>query len=415
MRTTLFRKEALEHQQQRPLGDTILLRPLSFSLLTAFAVVSALAVLAFVTWGEYTRKATVKGYLAPTQGLIKVYAPEAGTLIEKHAHDGQVVRKGQPLFVLSTERSSRETTETQAAAIEQLRDRRDSLARSAEQQASIDQIQKRTVEEKLRGMQAELRQLDAEIQTQEQRVAGAKVILERNQALLEQHFVSPVQLQQRKDELLDQRGRLQSLQRNRMTLTRDLGALRLEHDSLDLKAQTQRAATEREMSTLTQQMTEYESRRNVVITAPSDGTVTTILAERGQMATPSVPLLSILPSGAQLEAQLLVPTRAVGFIAPKQSVALRYQAFPYQRFGSYRGRVTQVSRTLITPNEANLPVALEEPVYRVTVALLGQSVQAYGDAVPLQAGMLLDADVWIDRRRIIEWIFDPILSVSGRL
>jgi membrane fusion protein len=152
-----------------------------------------------------------------------------------------------------------------------------------------------------------------------------------------------------------------------------------------------------------------------VITAPCDGTATTILAERGQTATPSAPLLSILPSGAQLEAYLLVPTRAVGFIAPKQTVALRYQAFPYQRFGSYRGYVTQISRTLITPNEANLPVTLEEPVYRVTVALLAQSVQAYGDRVPLQAGMLLDADVWIDRRRIIEWIFDPILSVAGRL
>jgi len=33
----------------------------------------------------------------------------------------------------------------------------------------------------------------------------------------------------------------------------------------------------------------------------------------------------------------------------------------------------------------------------------------------LQAGMTLDADVRLDRRRLIEWLFDPLLSVTGRI
>jgi membrane fusion protein len=415
MRATLFRQDALEHQRQHPLGGTLALRPLSFGLLTLAAVAIAAAVIAFIAWGEYTRKATVKGYLAPTQGMIKVHAPESGRLIERHAREGQAVRAGEALFVLSTERSSRETQEAQAAAIAQLRERRESLLRSREQQAGIDAILKRTTEEKLRGMQAELRQLDAEIATQERRVASAHSALERQEALLEQRFVSPAQVQQKNDELLDQRGRLQGLQRNRLSLVRDTAALRSELGSLDLKARTQGEAIDREISTVTQQMTEYESRRNVVITAPCDGTVTTILAEQGQTAVPDTPLLSILPRGAALHAHLLVPTRAIGFVAQEQAVALRYAAFPYQRFGSYRGKVAEISRTLITPGEASLPVKLEEPVYRVTVALHAQSARAYSEDVPLQAGMLLDADIWIDRRRIIEWIFDPILTVTGRL
>jgi len=152
-----------------------------------------------------------------------------------------------------------------------------------------------------------------------------------------------------------------------------------------------------------------------VITAPDDGVVTTILAERGQSANTTIPLLSILPDGAQLQAQLLVPSRAIGFIEPGQTVAVRYQAFPYQRFGSYKGRVKEISRTLINPNEVNLPVSLNEAVYRVTVALNSQTVKAYSEDVPLQSGMLLDADVWLDHRRIIDWVFDPLYSVTGRL
>jgi membrane fusion protein len=54
-------------------------------------------------------------------------------------------------------------------------------------------------------------------------------------------------------------------------------------------------------------------------------------------------------------------------------------------------------------------------VYRVTVALEAQAVKAYGAELPLQAGMFLEADSWLERRRIIEWIFDPLDSITGRI
>jgi membrane fusion protein len=206
------------------------------------------------------------------------------------------------------------------------------------------------------------------------------------------------------------------MRRNTLRLLRPTCyVLRLELAANELKAKNQEAAIEGEISTKEQELTEYESRRNIVITAPSDGTVTTILASGGQNANAGNPLLSILPDGAVLEAQLLVPSRAIGFIALDQTVALRYQPFPYQRFGSYRGRIKEISRTLITPKDADLPVNLEESVYRVTVALDAQRVKAYGEDLPLQAGTLLDADIWLDHRRIIEWVFDPLFSVIGRI
>jgi len=169
------------------------------------------------------------------------------------------------------------------------------------------------------------------------------------------------------------------------------------------------------MSELTQQLTEADSRRAVVLTASADGTVTTILAEVGQTVNPGAPLLSILPQGAALEAELLVPTRAAGFIKPGQSVALRYQAFAYQRFGHHQGEVLRVGRSVIQPNETTVPMAVSEPVYRVTVRLPAQQMQAYGQAMSLQAGMAVDADIWLDRRRVIEWLFDPLLSITGRV
>jgi membrane fusion protein len=415
MRHALFRQEALDFHQAKLLGDVVLVRPLSVSLLTGVAVLIALTVVGFACWGEYTRKTHVTGYLEPNKGLIKVYAPQAGTLIEKHVTEGQAVKQGDILFVVSSERSSRETPEAQAAAMAQLRRRRASLQEEFAKQEYIDRIQFHAVQDRVRSMEAELVHLTVELELQEQRVASAADTAQRYRLLVAKSLAPEMQAQQKREELLDQQSKLHSLQRSRLTLEGEMHTLKRELASGDLKAKNQRAAIERQISALEQELTEYESRRQVVMRAPGDGVVTTILGVQGQNITTTTPLLSLVPAEAVLEAHLLVPSRAIGFIAPRQAVAVRYQAFPYQRFGSAKGHITAIAKTLITPNEVTFPVPLQEPVYRVTVALEAQTVTAYGVEMPLQAGMVLDADIWLEQRRIIAWVFDPLYSITGRL
>ena len=415
MRRELFRREALDFNREKSLGDVILVRPFSFSVLTGFAVFFAVLILAFAFFAEYTRKTHVVGYLAPDKGLIKIYAPQAGTLIEKKVKEGQTVKQGDTLFVLSTERSSRDNAEIQAATIAKLQERRARLNIELSKQGVIDGIQTQSANERVRGMQTELMQLRDEIGIQQQRVASAQSSVARYRTLMKNQFISAAQAQQKNDELLEQKARLQTLIRTRTALERDIKSLQHEATSGDLRASNQRSAIERDIAALEQELAEHEARRIIVITAPADGTVTAILAERGQTAQSQTALLSILPAGAKLEAQLLVPSRAIGFITTEQQVAVRYQAFPHQRFGSYHGHITEVSKTLIAPNETQLPIATGEAVYRVTVALEAQSVRAYNRDMPLQAGMLLDADIRLDRRRVIDWLFDPLISVAKKV
>ena len=71
------------------------------------------------------------------------------------------------------------------------------------------------------------------------------------------------------------------------------------------------------------------------------------------------------------------------------------------------------SHTVLAPDEVAIPgMAMQEPVFRVRAALESDSIQAYGERLPLQPGMLLSADVIIDRRSLMAWLFDPILAVS---
>jgi membrane fusion protein len=94
---------------------------------------------------------------------------------------------------------------------------------------------------------------------------------------------------------------------------------------------------------------------------------------------------------------------------------MRYEAFPYQRFGLYRGEIVQFSKSVLLPNEVNMPVPVSEPVYQVHVKLDSQAVNAYGSEVMLQSGMLLSADIVLEQRSLLNWLFEPILSLRGRL
>jgi membrane fusion protein len=414
MRSSLFRPEALDAQRERQLGDVLLARAPALSVLAAAAVLIALGIVAFGWFAQYTRKAHVPGYLAPTEGLIKVQAPQAGTLVGKHVGEGRRVARGDTLFVLSTERASPQAHEAQAAAIAQLRERRASLAREIEQQALLAQLARHELQQRRRGLATELEQLQSAIATQQERLASSRATLERHAELARQRFISEAQLAQQREQLLDQQARLQALERSRTALQRESASLDSAVAATAPKAASDRAAVERGISAIEQELTEYEARRTIVVTAPADGVVTTILAERGQSVAAGAPLLSILPAGATLQAQLLVPSRAAGFLAAGQPVALRYQAFPFERFGSARGVVQEISRSLIAPGDAALPLTLDEPAYRVTVALQRQSVHAYRKEFALQAGMRLDADIALDRRRLIDWVFEPLAAAAHR-
>jgi membrane fusion protein len=413
MGATLFRQEVLEVNRERLFGHVLAAGPLSLRFLTATACALAICIIAFACWGQYTSTVHVSGYLAPRGGLIRIYANQTGTLVEQHVTEGQHVRQGDTLFVLSTEEGSLQTPLTQAAAIETIEQRLESLRRDIGRQHLIDEMQTQGIRERMRDTEAELGVLRAEITTQEQRVASAERTTRRYEDLLPQHYVSEAQAQQKRDELLEQQTRLQEFHRTRTSLQRDLDVLSRDLATSPLKSTNEREAAEREAAALQQQLTEYQARRTILITAPSDGVATAILAARGQRTSPQMLLLSILPAGAHLEAHVLVPSRAIGFVAVGQRVALRLQSFPYQHFGTPKGQVTEVSRTVVAPNDEVSPLAISEAAYRVVVTLDAEFLHARDRDFPLQAGMLLDADISLERQRIIEWVFAPFASTMG--
>ena len=416
MTPPLYRQAAVQAQRDAMGGATLQVQAPATGWITAAALLVAVLVLALAFGGHYTRKEHVDGYLAPTLGLIRVQTPQAGVVSSLRVSEGQVVRRGQVLLEISSEQSTASLRESHAAALAELRQRRESLRRERSKQDEIDALTGQAWAERQRALENEIAQAEAQRALQQRRVASAERTVRRHEELVARQFVAEITLQQKQDEWIETRNQLAQVERALTGLRRDLAGARIEGASAGLKGDNNAAALERQISELSQQLAETDARRAVTLTAPADGTVTNVLASLGQSAQPGTPLLSLLPAGGTLEAQLLVPSRAAGFIRPGQDVALRYQAFPFQRFGHQSGTVTAVGKTVIQVGDAaQLPVPVREPVYRISVSLPAQQLKGYGEALPLQAGMRLDADVSVDRRRLIEWVFDPLVALKGRL
>lgn len=408
----LFRPEVLEAKRGSWLGNISLAQPVRLWVLTCVGAISAMVVLAFLVFGGYTRRSRVAGELVPDLGLSTVVAPSAGVIAALHADEGDYVRRQAGLLLINVPRVT-------AAGDDSLKVLRDGqltrLASLGTLQDSQDRqllVQQQGLQRQRDALRRELAHLETEIHTRGEQVRIGRETVQRYRQVADQRYVSLVQLNQQEQAMLDMLNAQQSLQRQSISLRRTLAQLEQTLAEVPQQRRASRAAAERDIAALSQEAVQMEANGELLLRAPVAGLVASRLVEAGQAVQTGQPILSLLPNGSLLRAQLLVPSAAIGFVKPGDRVLLRYQAYPYQKFGSHEGTVIRVSRSAIAPSPANIEVG--EPVYRVVVSLKKQNVLAYGRPEPLKPGMRVEADILGERRRLYEWILEPLYSVTGR-
>lgn len=415
---TLFRREVLEARGRSGLGDATLAQPLPLWALAAFALTAAAMVVLFLAFGEYTRRSRVAGQLVPDLGLVTVVAPVAGVVAAPMPDEGSEVADGQPLVVIATPRATTAGGDVTTDVLRELETRRAAIDRGYASRKDLLELAARGREKQLATAHDELRRIEAAIAVQEQRVAIAEEVLAHFRELSANQHTSRLQLSQQEQSLLEQVATLQALERQALGARRDIEELAQALEALPAELAALAAERTRELATLDEERLQVRAGGEVMVQAPVAGLLASRLIERGQTVAAGQPLLSLLPAGSQLQAQLLVPSRAAGFIEPGDAVELRYQAYPHQKFGHHRGQVLRISRHALGPRElAGLigGTTGKEPHYRVLVALPEQSVIAYGKREALLPGMQLEADILGEHRKLYEWVLEPLYSLSGRL
>ncbi|MGD9669789.1 MAG: HlyD family efflux transporter periplasmic adaptor subunit [Hyphomicrobiaceae bacterium] len=410
----LFRREAVQHATRRLEGVVVVATPLSLKTLGLFLAAIIFAATGFAAWATYSRKAAVTGFLVPDQGMIRATSAAAGTLQSILVREGTMVKSGDHIAVLGL--SAETTAGNVGTVVFQGLEAESRAARvKAESRLAQLEVEREQASKRQTKAEAELKQAETQISLQKQRVDIARTELERGMEVAKKGYMSRREVNSRHTTLLSAEQELATLERQKATIERDIADILARLASIPLEINAARSEAISAEATITQRRAESEARRLQFITAPLGGRVAALPVTAGQSIGAGTTIAIIIPTGGRIEAELLAPSRAIGFVRPGQEVALSLQAFPYQRFGTVPGTVRTVSSTVINPNEVQLQgLNIQEPVFRIRVTLSRESLEAYSQTIPFQPGMLVSAEIVFDRRSLLEWLFDPIYAVGRR-
>lgn len=410
----LFRKEAIGHSLRRLDGAVLLGSSLSWALLSYGLAAVVIFVLLFASLATYARTESVSGWLVPHAGIIRLAARSGGVLEGVTVREGDLVDAGRPLARI---RVSMDTSNGDSGQILEESARAQLRAADLGAKAQIDKllsdrtqlIRQRIVLKARRDEVADV----VNILTSKRGLAESN--LARAQTLKSTGYLSQQALDAASNALLTARHDVAAAKGDLLAVDEQLAQVASQIAALPIMIAQANSSASADQAALGQKLEQITASNAYTLTSPIRGKVMALPVEIGQAVAAGSSILVLAPRDSPLEAELLVPSRAAGFIKVGQAVALQYQAFPFQKFGSAEGRVVSVSRTVLAPSDLSLPgLQLQEPVFRVRVALARDYVSAYGQRTPLQPGMLLNADIVIDRRSLLEWLFDPIYAVSKR-
>ena len=414
MSTNLFRQEAIDHQRFRIWGEVTIALPKSYALVTSFVAVSVLTMTLFIATHSYARKEHAAGFLVATEGIARIFPPRGGTITAVHVSEGQHVERGARLLSVTDAETSAGGENIDDAKADRLREQGDRLKDQILLERQKSDAEEQRLRSQIRGASEEIAAVLRQQTIQTDRIEIARRQLMGAMELAGKGYLSKVEMRRRQDAHLAEKQSDSSLAKELASKQASLSQLQNALQQLPITTAQHVSQLEASIAELEVRHKEIEGRRGFLVSAPISGRISALQAWVGKLAEVKTPALSIVPDGDSLEAQLLVPARAIGFVAPGQLVHISYDTFPFQQFGFARGTVRTVSRTLLKPDEVVGPILLQGPSYRVVVALERQTMPAYGTDLPLAPDLQLQADILFDRRTLLAWILDPLFSVWGR-
>ncbi|TBW32803.1 HlyD family type I secretion periplasmic adaptor subunit [Siculibacillus lacustris] len=436
--------------------------PIRMALILAICALVA-AALVWSWFGRFDVVAIAPGKIQPT-GRVKVIQPiDAGKVIATPPQNGTAVAAGEVLVELDPrEAQADESALTSALAswqAEVLR-RRTVLAAARlavpvasaivwpdDMPAGIRRREQLVLEADIARLTADLASLEAQriqkgaelirlettiraqqdlLATENTRVGMRAELVERSagsKAQLidaqETHQVQQVNLATQQGQLAETRAALEVNARERIRVIEGFVA----ENSQKL------ADAERQLDDTRERLAKARARlEHMTITAPIAGTVTALAVTNiGQVVTTGEELLRLVPDGSTLELEGYLLNRDIGFVREGQAVVVKIEAFPFTRYGTLEGTVKRVAHDAVPEPDSQQAVAggrarstgaggiqrTQNLVYPVTVELGRQEMIIDGRAVHLSPGMAAEAEIKTGDRRILEYIFSPLVEIGS--
>lgn len=410
--TPLFRHQALQHRLHRDEGHPRLITPPGADLIAGLLVAALCAAVAFLATSDYTRKTTVPGYVEPGRGTQRIFARNQGIVDKVLVMPGQVVKRNQVVAMLS--RSGGVSATELERMLTEFERQKQEITRRIVLLHTDTKAGRQQIEQQQNAIRHALAHYAKIIEIQQQEISQNRKTLDDAQPLYKSGRLSRLEWNRFNAALLDARKQLEHLAAQDSDKRDQLAELEMEMHRATLKSTSQEASLQQEISRIEQSRRTLLIKADRKVRASISGRIANVFVTSGEKLDPHRPIVSIVPTGAGLVAKLLVPSSAIGFVQPGQAVSLLYDAFPYQKFGSFHGQVVSVTREALTPGDLPLSLPNHMPFFEVIAAIDDPWVVAYGRHIRIKAGMTLKADIRLDHRSLAEWLLSPLYAIRNR-
>lgn len=416
----VFRKAALDNRKMKWRGKALLLPGIPLWLIISGSFLFLTAFLVFILTGSYTRRVGVTGEITTNPRAVTVSSGVQGFITRQYVNEGQIIRKGDPVYSIDTSRATAGgvVSDNQRREIEQqlqyirdmtlrLRDNKATTLASLEKQKSLY-------------AQAQLRSAGI-IERAQEGIRIMKRNMDNYHHYRERGLIN-------KDQWLNQTALYYSQQNSLLGLSGQNEQNILQIISLESQILTQAAEfdnriyqLELQQSELMKELVTNEAGSGIIVRALTDGRVDSLGVTVGQMVNPGDTLLQILPENIrQYWLVLWVPDDALPYLNVGDAVNIRYEAFPAEKFGQFAATIQVISKTPASPQEmmtyagapkiSQMPQSI--PFYKVIVRPEKQLIAYDGRELSLQNGMKADTTLFLEKRKIYQWMVSPFYDMK---
>ncbi|WP_241648732.1 HlyD family secretion protein [Rosenbergiella collisarenosi] len=415
----MFREEAVEHKRNGWKGRAILLEGVPTWLVCVLISLLVAVFLAFIFLGNYTRRINVTGEVTTLPRPARIYSPTQGVITQIFKQEGDEVRINDPIMRIDTNTSINKGTvssfqraeiESQITTLEQIITK----IRLAQQNTY------KSLETQKNNYLSAYNESTQILETARQGLKKMSGSYSSYSSYLARGLINKDQMNNMTYLYYQQQNSLLSLetqnQQNKLRVSS------IDNEEIIQNSQYENRIYEIEMQkiALNKELIDIDAKSSLLITARSNGVIDQLNFSSGQMVNSNDELVDIVqkaPQGYYLT--LWVPNESIPYVKLNDSVNIRYDAFPYQKFGQFRGRIVAISKTPSSLSEmaryrsAPSNNASNKSFYRVMVKPQLNEIAFKHKKLKIGNGMKADVTLFLEERKIYQWILSPYYDMKS--
>ncbi|WP_240432785.1 HlyD family secretion protein [Vibrio halioticoli] len=415
----LYRAEYFKEKSTNNSGDILIVSSFNQNIFLFFSVLILIFIVSFVALGEYTKRDTLTGIVSPIGGMVKVKSNDFGYINKIFVKEGDKVNNLTPLYKIKTERFDSSGIGTKERILASIEKQHQLLVERKSQESHKATLEHEAVTEDIERLDIEIGILKNVLELSKQELKLANNLLRKQKKLLDKNYLSEVEYQKQQLDFLSKQSNVESHNLSLQRLVRERRNLITTRKNFDINLKITLKNLDSQLEVITQNKVEFLSHGDSQVRSPTKGIVTSILIEKGHSVSEGQILLIIVPESNDTFVELYASSRNIGFMKVGQKVRLRFDAFPYEKFGTKIGVIDSISKSAVAPdmidNQRLIKNHMVEGLYQIRVKLSKPTITVYGREEPLISGMMVTADVELDTRKIYEWILEPLYTIKGKI